>query len=86
MFDFLLKIFHIHPLNKKYLEHHVQDALLVNLIFENNFHQDISFKSGYEFNPFIRLKKYYASGVSEIISEENGFRFTIKINTDSLMR
>lgn len=61
-------------------------VLKFHAVFENNFHQDISFKSGYEFNPFIRLKKYYASGVSEIISEENGFRFTIKINTDSLMR
>lgn len=61
-------------------------ALKFHAVFENSFQQEISFINGYEFNPFIRLKKYYSSGVSEIISEEDGFRLTIKINTDSLMR
>lgn len=61
-------------------------ALKFHAVFENSFQQDISFKSGYEYNPFIRLKKYYASAVSEMISEKNGFKLTIKINKDSLMR
>lgn len=53
-------------------------------IFEDDFNKDYSFKSGYEFNPCIRLKKYYQSDISEMISEQNQFSLTLTINTKAL--